>query len=118
MPVFPWLYHDQMPVLIMIKHIPMQKRIIELHLWNSDIHFSGQKEPLWIGTIDIRIPPKVLLSIKDQTTISLMGNGGLDDLYNDMPNCERKYTDPSKTLIPNEIKALNWNGQILLIRCP
>ncbi|MDP1574297.1 MAG: LssY C-terminal domain-containing protein [Coxiellaceae bacterium] len=117
MPLFPWLYQDQMPALIMIKHIPMQKRVIELHLWNSNIHFMSQKDPLWIGTIDIRIPPKILLSLKDQTKISLVGDGGLSELYEDTSSCERKYISSSTTSIPNDIKALKWDGNILIIHC-
>lgn len=117
MPLFPWLYRNQMPALVMIKHIPMENRIIELHLWDSNIVLSTAKTPLWIGTIDIRIPPKKLLSIKDQTKISLANNGGLDDLYHDTQSCERKYLQTNSSAIPEKIKTLQWNDKILVIRC-
>ena len=101
----------------MIKHIPMRQRIIELRLWKSNVHFPPNNEPLWIGATDIRIPPKVLLSIEEHTTISLAGNAGLDDLYVDTIGLQRKYIDSTKdNPMPSKIEALKWNGKILLIR--
>jgi len=117
MPLLPWLYNNKPPVLVMIKHIPMQKRIIELHLWESELHFPGTQQALWIGTVDIRIPPKVLMSIKDYTKISLADNGGLDELANDIPPCQHKYVMENKTAQPKKIQLLHWNGKVLLVRC-
>lgn len=115
MPILPWLYRNKPPVLVFIKHIPLHKRIIELHLWESHIHFTSNDQPLLLGAIDIRIPPKELLSLKEHTTISLSGNAGLDQLYNDTAEYGRKVvhaTAAQQVLI----KGQSWNGQILLIR--
>jgi len=117
MPLFTWLYHNQLPALIMIKHIPMEKRIIELHLWNSNIFLDNNQYPLWIGTVDVRIPPKLLLSLKDEAKISLANNGGLDDLMHDTGNCDHKVLEITKTKIPPNVLPLEWNRKIILIQC-
>lgn len=114
--VFPWLYHNHKPALIMIKHIPMHQRIIELYIWRTDLLIDGHK-PLWLGVIDIRIPPKVLLSLKEHTRITLENQGGLPVFAADTAQCEQKIV--AVTLEPpKKIKMLSWNGEVLLLHCP
>ena len=113
-PVLPWLYHNQPPVLFMTKHIPLHKRMIELRLWKSDILLTPENKPLWIGAINIRLPPKTLLSVKNHATISLAGNAGLDDLQSDTQGL------PQKILIADHndseiAEKLQWNGRVLVI---
>jgi hypothetical protein len=116
MPILPWLYQNKLPVVVLIKHIPSHKRIIELHLWESEIHFQPDNKPLWLGTIDIRIPPKELLSLKERTKISLANGGGLNELYIDTIHFRRRIIKiPAQSQAP-AIKKLQWNGKILLIR--
>lgn len=115
-PLLPWLYHNKPPVVFLIKHIAKRKRIIELRLWKSDIHFQQKNKSLWLGAIDILIPPKVLLSLKARTRISLTNNGGLNQLYVDTSHLMRKYVVVPIDQHPSSIKPLEWDGKILLIR--
>ncbi len=116
MPLLAWLYHDKPPVIVFIKHIPKQNRVIELHLWESDIVLQPHNKPLWIGAIDIRIPPKKLLSFKNGTHISLLGNEGLDKLYKDTAHFNRKFIYATVEPQIKAIHQLGWRGKILLIR--
>ena len=117
-PVFPWLYHDKPPVLFMIKSIPLHNRIIELRFWESNIHLQPGKNPLWLGAINIRIPPKILLSLKEEATISLAGKGGLNTLYQDTADFQRKMIHVSHYQKISNLNTdkLDWNGEILLLR--
>ena len=116
MPLLPWLYRDKPPVVFLIKRIPSHERIIELRLWESDVHFQQGSNPLWIGATDIRIPPKILLSLKEHTTISLGKSGGLNELYTDTANFKRQLVKVSLKNQPQKIQTLNWDGHVLLIR--
>lgn len=116
MPFWSWLYHNQQPVLLMIKELPKRKRIIELRLWRSDIYFSTTQEPLWIGTTDVRLPPKKLLSLKHYTKISLADGGGLGVLLHDTRDLQHKLIQISNQNTSKDIQMLRWDGKILLIR--
>ncbi|OGT42217.1 MAG: hypothetical protein A3F13_02165 [Gammaproteobacteria bacterium RIFCSPHIGHO2_12_FULL_40_19] len=116
MPLLDWLYRNKPPEIFMIKHIPLHGRIIEFRLWKSTVHFQPENDPLWIGGVDTRIAPKVLLSIKEHTKISLLGDAGLDELYNNAHQYQRKIMTVSVNPALPEIKKLNWDGKILLIR--
>ncbi|MCX7120477.1 MAG: LssY C-terminal domain-containing protein [Gammaproteobacteria bacterium] len=116
MPILPWLYHNKIPQVLMIKHIPYRKRIIELRLWQSDIHFQPGNAPLWIGSTDIRISPKILFSLKAHTTISLRNSGGLNVLYHDTHQFQQKYIQVAVDPSLKKIEALHWDGKILLVK--
>lgn len=114
--LLPWLYHDKPPALFLIKHLPSRKRIIELRLWESNIHLQPGNKPLWLGATDILIPPKKAMSLKGRTTISLENNAGLTQLHSDTVHFLRKYVTISQNDRPEKIHALKWDGKILLIR--
>ena len=116
MPLLEWLYRNKPPEIFMIKHIAEHKRIIELRLWESNVHFQPGNKPLWIGATDVRIAPKELLSLKDRTTISLLEDTGLNMLHYDSYRYQRKIITVSINPTLLEIKKLDWNGKILLIR--
>lgn len=115
-PLLNWLYHNKPPVLFMIKRIPEHKSIIELRLWSSNIQFMKEKQPLWIGALDVRTAPKKLFSLKGKAEMSLQGHIGLSDLNQDAKQYQRKIivttTDPNL----KDIQKLAWDGKILLIR--
>lgn len=115
-PLLNWLYHNKPPALFMIKNIPDRKSIVELRLWDSNIQFTSQKQPLWIGALDVRTAPKKLFSLKDKATMSLQGHIGLSDLKQDAKLYQRKVIviTTNSTLV--DIQKLNWDGKILLIR--
>lgn len=111
-----WLYHDKPPVLFLIKSINNQKQIIELRIWESEVHFHPGNKPLWIGATDILTPPKKLLSLHGQSKISLSNDGGLRSLAKDTRVFQQKMVRvPIDPNLPDIVK-LNWNGKILLIR--
>lgn len=110
MPLLPWLYLGKPPVLLMIKHIPNQKMIIELRLWQSNVELPDSQHPLWIGAIDLRIPPKKLMSIKGHTEVSFSQNVGLTTLFDDTKSLKRKQIN-----IDTSSLALPWSGKILVI---
>ena len=120
MPLWSWLYHDQEPILLMIKQLPNHKRIIELRLWKSDTFFSHSNESLLIGAIDIRLPPKKLLSLSSDTdtTISLAHGGGLGILFQDTHKLQRKLIRVEKPKTIKSIQTLRWDGKVLLIKNP
>jgi hypothetical protein len=116
LPLLVWLYRDKPPVLFLIKKIRGHNRIIELRLWESNIDFQHTGGPLWIGATDIRTAPKVLLSLKARATISLSNGGGLNILYQDTADFQRKIIPVALSLKSKAIQKLQWNGHLLLIR--
>lgn len=117
MPFLSWLYHNQKPVLFMIKYLPKHKRIIELRLWKSNTYFSTEHDPLWIGAIDIRLPPKKLLSLKHHTKISLANGGGLGVLLKDTQELQNKLITVSmNSTLSQHVQTLQWDRKILVIR--
>lgn len=110
------LYRDKSPTLFLIKHIPNENRIIELRLWESEVHFQPGNQPLWIGSTDIRIPPKVLLSLKENTTITLARTGGLSELLEDTHDFQHRVIQISIDPQLKKIKRLHWDGRVLILR--
>ncbi len=118
LPLFSWLYQDKPPVIFFIKPIPKKNQVIEIRLWDSNIHLQPGNQPLWLGATDILIPPEKLLSLKERTHISLQNAGGLNVLLTNTPRFERKFITVSASEQPNTIQKLEWDGKILLIREP
>lgn len=114
MPILPWLYQDKLPMLIMIKHIPNQKMIIELRLWNSNIDISNHTNPLWLGAADVRLPPTALLSLKHRAKVSLAKEGVLTQLLADTKSFSQKTIQVKAKEIASK-PALKWDGEILLL---
>lgn len=116
-PILPWLYQNKSPVLFMIKSVPNQKSIIELRLWRSSISFNNNSVPLYLGATDFRNPPEKLLSIKGSTKISLDNGAGLNQLFNDATDFQRKIiqTTPINFTL-DKTNTLDWDGKVLLLR--
>ena len=114
--LLPWLYRDKPPVLFLIKHLASRKSIIELRLWESNIVLLPDNRPLWLGATDVLTPPTTLVPLKSHAKISLRNSGGLSELYQDTNGFTRKYVTVPVDQNPREIKLLEWDGQILLIR--
>lgn len=116
-PILPWLYHNQPPVLFMIKHIPKTKSIIELRLWQSNIVFQNNGAPLWLGAVNYREPPEKLMSLKNRTTISLKNGAGIDQLFDDTKNFKRKMILVTTTYSAlDHALPLQWDGKVLLVK--
>ena len=110
-PLLPWLYHNQPPVLFLIKHVPARKRIIELYLWDSHITLTPGNQTLWIGAVDVRLAPTELMSIRQRAKISLRNNIGLKNLIADTASLQQKLVTASR-----DQSSLRWNHRVLLMR--
>lgn len=117
MPLFPLQYLNKPPRLIMIKHIKDRNMILELRLWHTNVEFIDTNIPLWIGTINYHLPPHKLLSIhKRSHAIVFSSPEIINQLEKNLVNYDFKIFTISKTLQPEKIKALNWDGEILIIK--
>lgn len=112
----PQLYRRQAPKLFMLKHIPKNKSIIELRLWNTGITFNDSPARLWIGSINYHNPAPSLINLKPSLQITLEDSGGINNLINDI---KKKYLwktiKITRGLELKKIQQLQWDGSILLI---
>ena len=53
LPVVAPLYLDKDPVLVLIKHVNGNKKLIVLRLWNSYILIKDIQKPLWVGSVEM-----------------------------------------------------------------
>jgi membrane protein DedA with SNARE-associated domain/membrane-associated phospholipid phosphatase len=51
LPVVSPLYLDKKPVLVLVKHINGDKKIVVLRLWKANTTIEGIKESLWVGSV-------------------------------------------------------------------
>lgn len=54
-PIFPYLYNDQKPKLILLKDLP-DGRVLRVILWPANVKLNPEKEPLWVGNISFLEP--------------------------------------------------------------
>lgn len=116
------LYHDQAPVLFMIKKIPDKDTIIELRLWRSDTEIKDPQaddaaNTLLIGTIHWRDPrPQGLLHFKQTLPISFRKQGGIKVLEKSFL-CKYmvKTVVVPRNKIPKKVRAPHWNNTITRI---
>jgi membrane protein DedA with SNARE-associated domain/membrane-associated phospholipid phosphatase len=47
------LYMDKKPVLVLVKHLSIEKKLIVLRLWSSNLNIQGVTQPLWVGSIGL-----------------------------------------------------------------
>jgi membrane protein DedA with SNARE-associated domain/membrane-associated phospholipid phosphatase len=45
------LYLDKEPVLVLVKHVLGEKKLVVLRLWNSNVIIEGVNKPFWVGSI-------------------------------------------------------------------
>ncbi len=118
LPLLPWLYEQQPPVLFMIKHLPHQARILELRLWASHIQFIDSKVPLWVGSINYRLPKHNLLTLKKTPSILFEKTDKLmQDMIHIFGHCLWKMIQTPRFSQPQAIQALQWTGAILIVTC-
>lgn len=53
LPLVSPLYLDKHPVLVLVKRINGDKKIIVLRLWDPNLIIQKIKQPLWVGTVEI-----------------------------------------------------------------
>jgi len=116
LPFFPWLYRNKPPKLVMIKTLNKGKLIVEMRLWQSGVTFTNTKVPLWIGSVNFHKAPKKVLALSLQKQITLINGGGMTQLSNTLDHWHWRIIQTPKDIQPVAIKALFWNGQVIVIK--
>ena len=62
-------YRMHLPAVDVIKKINNTKKLVELRLWPSGVAIVGADDPVWIGTVNYRLPRQKALTIKQQDMI-------------------------------------------------
>ncbi|MCL5261556.1 MAG: LssY C-terminal domain-containing protein [Gammaproteobacteria bacterium] len=114
LPLFPQLYHNRPPVLVYTLSTTEEGAILILRLWQSDISFSDSALPLWIGTIEYHRASHKMISlphIKNKIPF-VSATDFLAAYLTGYKNLQIIYPENKQ---PPEVKALHWDGKILLI---
>lgn len=116
MPLFPLLYLNKPPKLILMKTIPHKKSIYEVRLWQTRVTLDNKDYPLWIGTIEAHAPSHKLLTLKHRYAIYYTPKNItqlLDILLNGL-DIKRITIEAADQ--PEHIQKTRWDGSILIIR--
>ncbi len=72
LPLVEPLYFDKDPVLVLVKPVINEKKLLVLRLWNSNIAIKQAKSPLWVGSVGF-VPRTYswLFNYKKESNISL-----------------------------------------------
>ncbi|HLD17383.1 MAG TPA: VTT domain-containing protein [Coxiellaceae bacterium] len=117
-PILPWLYQGRQPILFAYKTLPHSSTIVELRLWDTRLHFTDARLPLFIGIVNYHRPERKLLSFDKSFFMQSDQVHSVEQLekilfgytYKTL-NMQIEYSDQ-----PNKIKPLHWSGQVLLIQ--
>lgn len=115
MPLLPLLYLDQPPVLMMIKHLPDKKSIIEIRLWRTNVSFTDSKIPIWIGSLDLHLPPHKLINFYKKPEITFSSKKIFSVLQSDLINFLTKIITIPLDIQSEKMQQLHWDGKILII---
>lgn len=118
LPILPWLYHHQTPILILMK-TTRSGNTIELRLWNSDAQFTDSRIPLWLGTINFHISPAKKISFANFKQVSLQESGGIKQLKNDLETLniyQYQLIQIPRSKQPERVLPLHWDGHVIIIR--
>ena len=117
MPLLPFLYQDQPPALVIIKHLDGKTSILELRLWKTKVDFTDSNLPVWIGALNFHRSANNLLSAYSrQYQISFRDGNAIQQLQPLISNFESQVITIPTQKQPKKIKSLNWNGQVLILR--
>ena len=115
MPMISWLYQNQPPVVIFIKHLDRTADIMELRLWDSGVTFSDSTLPLWIGIVTYHTPPEKLLRFP-QHYIPLQSSDVLLKLSRQYKNFDIQLVHIPTATQPERIQLLQWDGNIFILQ--
>jgi len=111
-PLLPQLYHNRVPVLVMTKEI--NGNILSLELWQSDISVENITVPLWLGAVHYNQKlPRIFALHKPKNRTKFVG--AVDWLIKDLSGLELRQLNYQLEQQPQEVRELNWNGDLLLI---
>ncbi len=115
LPLLPRIHQDHRPTLIMFNPVAQSKKVMELRLWPTNVSFIKYPAPLWIGTLSYHIPPEKLFTLKK----SEFSYYTINDITKHFEPLLKKNTcrvEVIDIIKPKTIRALNWHGNILLIK--
>jgi len=115
--VFPQLYQNKKMALSLTKKTASDGTISILRLWSSNIDLKDSKLPLWIGVVEYRHTETAtvfsLSKLKDKPVF----NGATEFLSSYLGKgfylWKKDYLLEQQ---PVEMRQLNWNGELLVIR--
>jgi hypothetical protein len=112
-PIFPQLYHNAPPVLVLTNTI-FENSIIVLYLWNSDITVGPQKLPLLVGTIKYyhHNPYNFSLAYFKRNYLFMGATEVFSDYLHNFKVAQIKYSNEQQ---PIEMNKLHWDGKLLII---
>ncbi len=113
--LFQRLHRQRSPVIYMMKQIPGTKRLAVLRLWSSGV-LLDTGVPLWVGTVDVRLPRKGSFSFPSHRLLR----------YNDMAenvllSSFTEKTRPqiqvvtAKHLSKKLLTHLRWYGTVIVL---
>lgn len=116
MPVFPWLYHNKPPVIVMVKSLDNGDALLELRLWRTKVFFIDNPQPLWIGSLNYHTPPKKLLTLHRRYMIEFKSGEAIKQLLSSSHDFQTRVITVPMEDQPPRVQKLGWNGEVLLLR--
>ena len=121
LPILPWLYQNQAPVLMMTKWLDQTSTPLYFVLWKSNITIPDSPQPLWVGSVHYFIPNPhknglKLTPAQTQQLYSQAVQALMQDLRQaDIPTQVKKWQISPDQQSPL-MSALHWDGQLLFVR--
>lgn len=116
MPLFPQLYLDKTPALVMIKSADSDSQtLLVLTLWDSHIIFSNSPLPLWLGTIKYYHSWQARFFKKKIEHYILPALSPVQALEINLTDFDWKQVDYATTA-SQQLQGIAWDGKILLIK--
>ena len=115
LPMFPQLYHNRPPALLLVKKLSQNNVLLVLHLWSSDLKIKGIDLPLWLGVVKYYQAASKEFSLhkfKDDPVFA-GATGILTKYLKDFSWRQVVYVLGQQ---PEEMRKLHWDGKILIIK--
>lgn len=118
LPVLPWLYQNQAPVLLMTRPDANRGNFpLYFVLWKSNVTFVNDPRTLWIGSVHYFIPrpEKAAMSLSPQSSQMLYENA-LWVFKLALKHVHSQVWTISLNRQPPIMWPLNWDGKLLLVK--
>lgn len=110
LPIFPQLYQNQLPVLLLTKKTDQDNTILVLHLWAL-----YKANNVWVGAIRYYRHDPYTLSIKNFKNKRIFV-GATEDFVKYLKDFQIKNKFYLQNKQPPEMKDLHWDGKLLIIK--
>ncbi len=116
LPVWPLLYQNQAPVLLMTKTADGTPPLYFI-VWKSNITISDSKEPLWIGSVHYFVPRprKNVLKLMPEQDRDLYRRA-MEIFISDINRVPLKKWYIAESAQPTIMYPLHWDGQLVFVR--